>query len=458
MESKWQKKRNRETKWKTTLRRVRIPLLTVTGTFLVALVGLPLLLNGMESAALSADLPVSAPWATPLPLPTEAQPLAAGQVVPEDTPAQTPEGSAPPTSEPPVQTPDLSGYTALQSGDEDPTVAKIQLRLTELYYLDSDEPSEIFGSAVEAAVKRFQRSHFMKETGVADPLTQQILFSESAKPYVLTQGYSGEDVTDMQYRLAELGYYCDKTNGYFGVATARAVAAFQTKNGLAASGEADYDMRDLLYSPGARPAVDPTPTPTPKPTKTPKPSATPKSSATPKASSTPKATATPSPSATQNAWWIPGAGSDDPAPTPQRTSSPAQSIEQTGSGVSGFISAAKAQLGKPYVLGGRGPNEFDCSGLVYYSLRSAGVSIGRYSARNYAKVDSWETIYGKENLAVGDLLFYKSSGTSDTTITHVAIWLGGNKLIHASSSRSSVVITNWSTWSDENFLFAKRVF
>lgn len=86
MESKWQKKHNRETKWKTTLRRVRIPLLTVAGTFLVALVGLPLLLNGMESAALSADLPASAPWATPLPLPTEAQPLAAGQVVPEDTP------------------------------------------------------------------------------------------------------------------------------------------------------------------------------------------------------------------------------------------------------------------------------------------------------------------------------------------------------------------------------------
>ena len=92
------------------------------------------------------------------------------------------------------------------------------------------------------------------------------------------------------------------------------------------------------------------------------------------------------------------------------------------------------------------------------SLRSAGVKIGRYSARNYAKVDSWETIYGKGNLAPGDLLFYKSSGTSDTTITHVGIWLGSNKLVHASSSRSSVVVTSWSTWSDENFLFAKRVF
>ena len=110
------------------------------------------------------------------------------------------------------------------------------------------------------------------------------------------------------------------------------------------------------------------------------------------------------------------------------------------------------------MLGAEGPDSFDCSGLVYYALRSAGVKIGRYSARNYAKVDEWETIYGKANLAPGDLLFYKSSGTSDTTITHVAIWLGSNKLVHASSSRSSVVVTTWSTWSDENFLFAKRVF
>ena len=110
------------------------------------------------------------------------------------------------------------------------------------------------------------------------------------------------------------------------------------------------------------------------------------------------------------------------------------------------------------MLGAEGPDAFDCSGLVYYSLRSVGVKIGRYSARNYARVDEWETIEGKSNLKPGDLLFYKSSGTSDTTITHVGIWLGGNKLVHASSSRSCVIVTNWSSWSDENFLFAKRVF
>ena len=458
MESKWQKKRSRAAKWKTTLRRIRIPLLTVTGVFLVALVGFPLLLSGIESAALSAELPASAPLATPLPLPTEAQPLSAEPDLPEETPEpdETPAAEIP--EETPLQTPDLSGYTTLQSGDEDPMVAQIQIRLTELFYLDSDEPTETFGAAHEDALKRFQRANHMKETGIADPLTQQILFSEGAKPYVLETGYSGVDVRSLQYRLAELGYYCDKTNGYFGVATTRALSAFQAKNGIEADGRADFNTRDLLYSPDARPAIDPTPSPTPKPTKTPKPTSTPKPDSTAKPTATPKATASPSPTATQNAWWDPDDASGSPTPPPQRTAAPTQGIPQTGSGVSGFISAALAQQGKPYVLGAEGPDSFDCSGLVYYALRSAGVKIGRYSARNYAKVDEWETIYGKANLAPGDLLFYKSSGTSDTTITHVAIWLGSNKLVHASSSRSSVVVTTWSTWSDENFLFAKRVF
>ncbi|MBQ3201680.1 MAG: peptidoglycan-binding protein [Clostridia bacterium] len=459
MENKWQKKRERESKFRVLMRRIRLPLFTVSGVFLVSLVGIPLLLNSIESDALASMPPYTA--ATAMPLPTEVpkseatpEPEAVQEgILPEATPEMTP-------SPTPEMTPDTAAYSTLQQGDEDPMVAEIQVKLTALYYLDSDEPTEQFGSALEAAVRRFQRSHHMKETGVADPLTQQILFSDAAKPYVLLEGYSGEDIRSMQYRLVELGYYFDKTNGYFGTATLRALSAFQTKNELQVTGEADYDTRDLLYSPQARPAIDPTPspTPTPKPTKTPKPTASPKVTPSPRPNATPSSGATPMPSTTQNAWWdIPGS-SNTPAPTPSRTSPPSQQIEQTGSGVSAFIDVALAQQGKPYVLGAEGPDAFDCSGLVYYSLRSAGVKIGRYSARNYARVDEWETIEGKSNLKPGDLLFYKSSGTSDTTITHVGIWLGGNKLVHASSSRSSIVVTNWSSWSDENFLFAKRVF
>lgn len=71
--------------------------------------------------------------------------------------------------------------------------------------------------------------------------------------------------------------------------------------------------------------------------------------------------------------------------------------------------------------------------------------------------DEWPTVYGKENLQPGDLIFYKSEG-ANTKVTHVAIWLGGNKLIHASASEGCVCITSWGGWSDRNFLFGKRVF
>ena len=84
--------------------------------------------------------------------------------------------------------------------------------------------------------------------------------------------------------IRDRGYEVEKTNGYFGVATAKALSSFQIKNKLDATGVMDTDTADILYSNNARPKVDPTPSPTPKPKSTPtaKPANTPKNSATPK--------------------------------------------------------------------------------------------------------------------------------------------------------------------------------
>ena len=110
-----------------------------------------------------------------------------------------------------------------------------------------------------------------------------------------------------------------------------------------------------------------------------------------------------------------------------------------------------------YVPGGKGPDKFDCSGFVYYCLKPLGKMTRYYNSAGMGQIDSWPTVYGKENLQPGDLIFYKSEG-SDTRITHVAIWLGGGKLIHASASEGCVCITSWGGWSDRNFLYGKRVF
>ena len=52
--------------------------------------------------------------------------------------------------------------------------------------------------------------------------------------------------------------------------------------------------------------------------------------------------------------------------------------------VEAFIDAAMAQVGKPYVLGGKGPDSFDCSGFVYYALKQSGNGIGYMTSGGWA--------------------------------------------------------------------------
>lgn len=461
MESRWARSRERKHRFISAFRSLRIPIMTALGIFVAAFFLIPLAFNGISGPtgmALAADAPASQPSPSllpspsPTPIPADIQ---AGVVPATDAP---PSPSAPETS--PTADPETA-YAELAYGMTDEQVKSIQQKLMDLFYMESDEPTDYFGTETEAALRRFQHSHYMKETGVADANTQAVLFSRSAKPYVLEKGYTGEDVRTLQSRLRELGYYDAKLNGYFGTATQRALSAFQKKNGLSADGRADFDTRELVYSPNARPAVDPTEPPSPTPTRTPKvtptPTKTPKSNPTetPNTTRTEKPTATP----TMGSGWEPIDPDETGNPT-SPTNAPVytQTPIDPGGDVDGFIGVARDQLGKPYVYSTEGPSTFDCSGLVYYCLRAVGVNVSRYSASGFSQVASWTTVYGKENLRPGDLLFYKSDGSSSTYVTHVAIWLGGNQLLHASTSAGKVCVTSWSTWSDNNFLFAKRVF
>ncbi len=116
----------------------------------------------------------------------------------------------------------------------------------------------------------------------------------------------------------------------------------------------------------------------------------------------------------------------------------------------------QAQLGKPYVLGGNGPDCFDCSGLVYYGLKRMGISIGRMNASGFANYEGWERVEGESNLRRGDLMFFYND--SHTYISHVAVYLGGNRYIHASSSQGQIVISTVGTWTHTHFAWGRRVF
>ncbi|MFE4592111.1 C40 family peptidase [Streptomyces laurentii] len=120
------------------------------------------------------------------------------------------------------------------------------------------------------------------------------------------------------------------------------------------------------------------------------------------------------------------------APTPSRpgTSAPKPSTPpppSTGGGSSYAAKAAevldfaRAQIGKPYVWGATGPGSYDCSGLTQAAWRAAGVTLPR---------TTWDQVevgtrVATADLQPGDLVFFYAD------ISHVGIYIGGGKMIHA---------------------------
>ncbi|MGC4851958.1 C40 family peptidase [Micromonospora sp. DT4] len=107
---------------------------------------------------------------------------------------------------------------------------------------------------------------------------------------------------------------------------------------------------------------------------------------------------------------------------------------------------ALAQLGDPYKWSEEGPDRFDCSGLMWAAYRSPGADyfdLPRVSRDQYAATRA-RTVRPTEALP-GDLLFF-ASGSSWTTIHHVAMYIGNGKMVQAPTTGDVVKISvvGWS--------------
>jgi cell wall-associated NlpC family hydrolase len=116
-----------------------------------------------------------------------------------------------------------------------------------------------------------------------------------------------------------------------------------------------------------------------------------------------------------------------------------------------FIDLALAQQGKPYVFGAAGPNAFDCSGLVSWALKEAGVSGGRTTARGLQERYKDSKITRKEDLRPGDLVFFWSPnnrGIPRGQASHVEIYLGDGKTMGTDSPKEGAKVEpiNWDTF------------
>ena len=140
-----------------------------------------------------------------------------------------------------------------------------------------------------------------------------------------------------------------------------------------------------------------------------------------------------------------------PVPAPPVPAAPASQVAAvTASGTaSAVIQFAMSQIGDPYVWGGNGPNGWDCSGLMVGAFRTVGISLPRTSRAQFGVGIS----VGRDALAPGDLLFFGSSAGS---IHHVALYIGNDQIIHASTYGVPVGVSSVSG-GGRDYFGAKRV-
>ncbi|WP_235017861.1 C40 family peptidase [Thermomonospora echinospora] len=129
---------------------------------------------------------------------------------------------------------------------------------------------------------------------------------------------------------------------------------------------------------------------------------------------------------------------DYPAPGGQLPAARGQVM--TAEQVQVVIKAAHSRLGWPYVWGGESEAEggYDCSGLMQYAFARAGIRLPRVAA-DQARA-GWVIPYSKAR--PGDMLIWANDPTAPGYISHIALYLGGGKMLAAPRRGTVVQIQN----------------
>lgn len=135
--------------------------------------------------------------------------------------------------------------------------------------------------------------------------------------------------------------------------------------------------------------------------------------------------------------------------TSKKTTNTTANVPASGNG-SSIVATARKYLGYKYVYGGSSPSTgFDCSGFTSYVFKQHGISLNRTAAGQYSN----GVAVSRSNLQPGDLVMFGKS-----RINHVAIYIGGGQIIHASTPSTGVRIDSLSTgYYNNNYVGARRI-
>ena len=114
---------------------------------------------------------------------------------------------------------------------------------------------------------------------------------------------------------------------------------------------------------------------------------------------------------------------------------PAGPVVASSSAAQTAVDAALAQRGKAYVWAAAGPGTFDCSGLMEYAYKAAGISLPHSSLAQ----SMMGTPVAKSALQPGDLVFFYSP------VSHVGMYIGNGQMVHAPTAGDVVKVASVST-------------
>lgn len=333
----------------------------------------------------------------------------------------------------PIAAPESDPSSGLTSS----AVADIQSALKALGYLEN--PSGAYDSATRAAIEMFQEDNALPTDGIAGDETLALLLSDSAKNWTLADGiYTGDkriwreppkDGVDGWSSIT-----ADKISAYSGISVTSTGA--ECKLGTASVNPNAIPIGTELYIPGYGYAI----------------------AADVNAYKNKVNHLTKEPLNMIDLWF---ASKEDARKWENKhnftilyRSADARPAREAPT-ADAIASAAKNQVGKEYVLNAFGPDEFDCSGLVYYVLNECGIAVDRKDCAGYAQNADWSKIESLGDVKAGDILFFCGE---DGKIRHAGIAVSSKNMIDASSSHRKVAERGFQTryWK-EHFAFARRV-
>ena len=334
----------------------------------------------------------------------------------------------------PIAAPESDPSSGLTSS----AIADIQSALKALGYLEN--PSGTYDSATRAAIEMFQEDNALPSDGIAGDETLALLLSDSAKNWTLADGiYTGDkriwreppkDGVDGWSSIT-----ADKISAYSGSSVTSTGA--ECKLGTASVNPNAIPIGTELYIPGYGYAI----------------------AADVNAYKNKVNHLTKEPLNMIDLWF---ASKEDARKWENKhnftilyRSADARPAREAPT-ADAIAATAKNQVGKEYVLNASGPDEFDCSGLVYYVLNECGIAVDRKDCAGYAQNADWSKIESLGDVKAGDILFFCGE---DGKIRHAGIAVSSKNMIDASSSHRKVAERGFQTryWK-EHFAFARRVF